>query len=462
MLEPLHAPRVPVDLAERRIGDIEGRQLFPVGAEYTPPARGTWTIAHTPMLVPGAHEIYVCPGNCLRGVVLSAAEGGFSDRFSMVEVGEEALYDGSMEDLVLEGVTDCLNRLGRRPTCVFVASSCIHDLMVLDVPHLLDELAGRFPDIDFVPAYMNCTMRRSKLGYEDVQWRQNYAALRPAVRDRRSVNTIGSPFALDPGCEIASMLASGGCRLRDLCRAETYQDYLDMATSWLNVYHWPVAAEAVRDLGERLGQEAVYLPYSWDGEEIRASLQALAGKAGLGMPDLDALEARAGEDLGRARRVLGSAEIRMDAAATPRPFGLARLLLEHGFEVTEVYADAVLPGDEAAFDWVRRHHPDLLVSAMVDFRMRLRGRDAAGRAEEAGRELVAIGQKAAYFTGTGRFVNMISNDGLFGFTGISRLAGMLEEAFRDERDARSIIQVKARGIEDYRLRPRDGVGEGRR
>jgi hypothetical protein len=152
----------------------------------------------------------------------------------------------------------------------------------------------------------------------------------------------------------------------------------------------------------------------------------------------------------------------MDAAATPRPFGLARLLLEHGFEVTEVYADAVLPGDEAAFDWVRRHHPDLLVSAMVDFRMRLRGRDAAGRAEEAGRELVAIGQKAAYFTGTGRFVNMISNDGLFGFTGISRLAGMLEEAFRDERDARSIIQVKARGIEDYRLRPRDGVGERRR
>jgi hypothetical protein len=37
---------------------------------------------------------------------------------------------------------------------------------------------------------------------------------------------------------------------------------------------------------------------------------------------------------------------------------------------------------------------------------------------------------------------------------------MLEEAFRDERDARSIIQVKARGIEDYPLPM--GVGEGRR
>ena len=69
MRELLHDRREPVDLAERRIGDVEGTSLFKAGIEYTPPARGTWTIAHTPMLVPGAHEVYVCPGNCLRGVV---------------------------------------------------------------------------------------------------------------------------------------------------------------------------------------------------------------------------------------------------------------------------------------------------------------------------------------------------------------------------------------------------------
>ena len=31
------------------------------GLEYTPPARGTWTIAHTPLLVPESVEVYVCP-----------------------------------------------------------------------------------------------------------------------------------------------------------------------------------------------------------------------------------------------------------------------------------------------------------------------------------------------------------------------------------------------------------------
>ena len=44
------------------------------GLEYTPPARGTWTIAHTPLLVPESVEVYVCPESCLRGVSLSAAK----------------------------------------------------------------------------------------------------------------------------------------------------------------------------------------------------------------------------------------------------------------------------------------------------------------------------------------------------------------------------------------------------
>lgn len=461
MLERLGARRGPEDLAERRIGDIEGTKLFSAGVEYTPPARGTWTIAHTPMLVPGAHEVYVCPGNCLRGVVLSAAEGGFSNRFSMVEVDEENLYDATMEELLVDGVSECMRSLDTLPTCVFVVTSCIHDLMALDVGHVLDELRRRFPGIDVVPSYMNCTMRASKLGYEDVQWRQNYAALRPMEHDARSVNTIGSYFALDRRCEAMGMLEDAGYVVRDLCRATTYQDYLDMGRSWLNVYHWPVAAEAVRDLGERLGQEALYLPYSWDSAEIRSTLRELSERCEATLPNLDALEGQADDALARACDVLRGTEVRIDAASTPRPFGLAKLLIEHGFDVSEVYADAVMAGDDEAFAWVRDKRPDLLVSAMVDFRMRLRERDASRMAAKSGKSIVAVGQKAAYFTGTSHFVNMIANDGLLGFTGIVRLADLLVEASLHERDVRRIIQVKARGIEDYPL-PAVRAGGGSR
>ena len=57
---------------------------FAPGLEYAAPARGMWNIVHTGMLVPEAHQIFVCAEGCLRGVVLTAAEMGASDRFSTI------------------------------------------------------------------------------------------------------------------------------------------------------------------------------------------------------------------------------------------------------------------------------------------------------------------------------------------------------------------------------------------
>ena len=39
---------------------------FVSGLEYATPARGTWNIVHTGMLIPEAHEIFVCAASCLR------------------------------------------------------------------------------------------------------------------------------------------------------------------------------------------------------------------------------------------------------------------------------------------------------------------------------------------------------------------------------------------------------------
>jgi hypothetical protein len=62
------------------------------------------------MLIPEAHEIYVCGAGCLRGEVLTAAEMGTMDRFSTVAIRENNLLDGDMEDLIIEGVSDILGK----------------------------------------------------------------------------------------------------------------------------------------------------------------------------------------------------------------------------------------------------------------------------------------------------------------------------------------------------------------
>ncbi|MBP3912795.1 MAG: hypothetical protein J6D14_00100, partial [Lachnospiraceae bacterium] len=98
-------PNIPVkipskDGCEANITDVPFPVPFPKGLVYAPPARGTWTIAHSPMLIPGCHEIYVCCPCCLHGVVLSADEipDGGNSRFSMVTLTNENVLKGDLDN----------------------------------------------------------------------------------------------------------------------------------------------------------------------------------------------------------------------------------------------------------------------------------------------------------------------------------------------------------------------------
>ena len=97
------------------IGEADFPVPFPLGLEFNSPAHGNWNIVHTGMLMPEAIQIYVCADNCMRGVVLTAAEMNAADRFSFVTVEEENLLNGNLEDVTIEGVTDVLNKLEKKP-----------------------------------------------------------------------------------------------------------------------------------------------------------------------------------------------------------------------------------------------------------------------------------------------------------------------------------------------------------
>ena len=84
------------------IGSASYPSPFPSGLEYSAPARGTWNIVHTGMLIPEAHQVFICAQGCLRGVVLTAAEMGAQERFSTVAVRPENVLNGDMEKLIMD------------------------------------------------------------------------------------------------------------------------------------------------------------------------------------------------------------------------------------------------------------------------------------------------------------------------------------------------------------------------
>ena len=119
---------------------------------------------------------------------------------------------------------------------------------------------------------------------------------------------------------------------------------------------------------------------------------------------------------------------------------LARCLLEHGFRVTRIYADSIAADDQEDFRWLQEHAPDIALYATVQVKLRVLPR-------ETQTPTLAIGQKAAYFTGTQHFVNIVEGGGMYGFDGLRRLAELMEEAHRTERDARDFIQQKGLGCD---------------
>ena len=147
-----------------------------------------------------------------------------------------------------------------------------------------------------------------------------------------------------------------------------------------------------------------------------------------------------------ARQIIGNTAVEIDYTASPRPLSLAKLLLDHGFAVKRVYVDVLTPEEKEVFEILKQEHPDLLLTATVHVKMRFSGKGA--RSQEP---VLAIGQKAAYFSGTKQFVNMVAGGGLHGFEGIIRLSEWMIEAYQNEKETEEVIRRKGLGCESCLL-----------
>ena len=194
------------------------------------------------------------------------------------------------------------------------------------------------------------------------------------------------------------------------------------------------------------------MPVSFNYEEIRRSEINLAeALREIRLPDYDALQKEAEEALAGALDVIGQTQIALDFSAVTRPLSLARMLLEHGFCVRRIYADAFAPEEKGDFEVIRERFPDVKIFPMTQPGMRVAGRNAE--------QFLAIGQKATYFTGTRHFVNLVENGGLYGFKGIVKIARMMTEAFETEKNPRDFIEIKALGCAENCARL-EGAGCG--
>ena len=410
--------------------------LFKSELEYSAPARGMWNIVHTGMLIPEAHQIFVCASSCLRGVVLTAAEMNLSHRFSTIEIRNNNILDGTMEDLIIEGTAEILSHLEKQPPVVLVYTSCIHHFTGCDTDYVFSELEKCFPNIKFVHCFMNPIMRKSGLTPDQLMRRQLYDALTPMEKRNDTVGIIGNDLPTSNTSELTEILKKSGRIINDITRCKSYGEYMKMAESSLNIVTYPAAKEAGKMLEEKLGTQFLYLPVSFNYGEIAEQTDKLCealGEEYICHSD----KIRLCEDTMAEIKSIDM-EVAIDYTAVSRPFELAEYLVMRGINVTEIYADSVSAEDERAFWHLKEIAPQIMVYPTVHPKM-------CFKQNSFGKRILAIGQKAAYFTGTKHFVNIIENGGLWGYDAIIGIADEMKKAIDSEKDTQKLIQIKGWG-----------------
>ena len=422
----------------KSIKEISADAPFDTGLEYGCPARGTWNIVHTGFLVPECHEVFVCAANCLRGVVLTAAEMGTIGQFSTVTIKENNVLDGNMEDLLIDGVTSIINKLKKKPRAVLVYTSCIHHFMALDLQLCYKTLRKRFPKIKFTDCYMNPIMRKSGMTPDELMRRQLYSLLDKAGKKDNGINILGNNYPTDESSDLVRLIRQSKYKLRDITYCKNFDEYEEMSKSRFNIAYLGVAKKGLYDISNKLDQEAIFIPISYDPNTIKENLKTLASTIGVDIKKFDFKEKEAINKLVEAKNVIGDTAIAIDYTFTPATLSLAKLLLDHGFNVKKIYIDSI--GEKEILDEIKSKYSDkdLMFYPTVNVAMRTNDRDQKEK-------YLALGQKAAYFTNTNYFVNEVECGGHYGFDGIKRLAENMIDAFKNEKDAYTLIQKKGLG-----------------
>ena len=256
--------------------------------EFNPPVHETWNIVHIGMLMPQAHQIYICSDNCMRGVVMTAAEMNAIERFSCVVLEEKDMHSGNLEEITLEGVSDVLLKIRRKrgeeglPKAVLVFPVCLHHFMGCDLGYVYKELEKRFPQIVFIKGWMDPIMQKTGPS-PDMKLRKAMMDILMPYEEKNGLSAlIGDIYALDPESDLMRLIraadevrgtVSTPLQIQD---CETLKEYQALSGREVLITRSPMSAVSVRQTARRLDCKGLYLPAVMDYAGIRKELETAA------------------------------------------------------------------------------------------------------------------------------------------------------------------------------------------
>lgn len=154
-----------------------------------------------------------------------------------------------------------------------------------------------------------------------------------------------------------------------------------------------------RKTGRKTGKAFLYLPGSFDYGEIQEQEEKLLGMLGqqnnrktgkINGLDIEKEIRECEEALSHAHQIIGDTPIAVDYLFHPRPLGLTKLLLTHGFQVQSVFLDSISPEEKEVFFWLKENYPELKLISTVRPEMRVRTRQQSEKSLPSARKQLGL------------------------------------------------------------------------
>ncbi|MCR5485482.1 MAG: nitrogenase component 1, partial [Clostridiales bacterium] len=311
----------------------------PATLAFNSPGAEGFGVKRAGLAVPGSVMLIVSPGCCGRNTSMISSMKQYRRRFFYYDIQEHDLVTGAHLKRIPEAVVEVCKSLDHKPSVVMLCATCVDALLGTDFDRVCrkaEEAAG----VRVRPCYMYALTREGKKP-PMVNVRQSiYSLLEPKKRKSADVNLLGFFAPLDDDSELYGYLRDIGIKnIREISRAESFDEFLNMSSANFNIVLNPEARAAADDLAKRLEMPYIELTRLYRIDKIHSQYAAFGNALGKKIDDKK--EKEKAENTVRAfKEKYKDLTFSVGECLNANPFELSLALIEYGFSVSEIYATA--------------------------------------------------------------------------------------------------------------------------
>lgn len=400
---------------------------------YVSAAHGGWGIVRIAALVPESYLLFVCPFACGRHTALGGIDNGIKNQVSYLFITEADIVSGDFEQMIIDNVGNLFESLEKRPKVLFIFTSCLDDLLGTDHDAINAELSEQYPDVQFRHCKMNPISLDSSLPPGITLNMNMYSLLNKTMTKDKIVNIIGNNVTLPESGDLKQILGSKGYQVYNISDFKTFEEFQNMADASLNIVAGPIALKAAEQMEQELDIPYIKAFVNYDLDEIERFYQELSDRLGEDfVTPAKAYAEKAKVKIEEAKAVVGAYPIAIDYQAVLKPFSLGYAMARYGFNVGMIATDGVAGHEKANHEGLKKLIPDILVENPVSHN--------AVTFPHEGEPYLCVGFDCGYMTASKKVVNLMQDEGLYGYDGICRLMDMVKEAYHGNADVHSMIK----------------------